>query len=314
VRSLGKASKRLALLVSRPVVHAESISLNRLYLVGLLTVSKSSFLVSITRRQQVAQIQGKPIYVVTEVAVTPLGSKAEAESSISHTQTSLQKKAVDGHETEESDSDEDSADISWAISDDVEDDDEAVASVTAALASPTGSEHKRSSSIAEDVLTRKGGYGRFASKWFSKRGWTVDQRRNLGMSIQEHDNLTSKSTSEVGQKSEPSATAIPNPNPVEDAKEQKEIEVTQNLLPKLLRTTQILFGTSKSFYFSYDYDVTRSLSNRRTTSSELPLYTEVDPLFFWNKFLLRKFIDAGQTSLVLPLMVRPIPIVKSYFV
>ena len=39
--------------------------------------------------------------------------------------------------------------------------------------------HRRTS-IAEDVIDKKGVYGRFADKWFSKRGWNVEKRRALG--------------------------------------------------------------------------------------------------------------------------------------
>lgn len=273
-------------------------------IIGLLTVAKSSFLISITRRQQVAQIQGKPIYVITDVALTPLSSRQEAESSISHTQRSLQKKAVDGHATDDSDTEGDEADLSAAISDDV--DDEEPSNVVLSGLSDTShkpGEHKRTSSVAEDVLTRKGSYGRFASKWFSKKGWTVDQRRNLGMSVPENESVATKSASvETKREVESSTKASLVAAGLQEQREQKDGDVAQSLLPKLLRTTQILFGTSRSFFFSYDYDITRSFSNRRVTTSELPLHTEVDPLFFWNRHIIQPFVDAGQIPFVLPLM------------
>jgi hypothetical protein len=124
--------------------------------------------------------------MITEVALTPLASRNEAESSIAHTQTGLQKTTVNGHGSDDSDTDGEEGEFPTAVSDDVEDDEHAAA-MTAGTASPGG--HNRTSSVAEDVLTRKGGYGRFASKWFSKRGWTVDQRKNLGMSIPENENV-----------------------------------------------------------------------------------------------------------------------------
>ncbi len=55
---------------------------------------------------------------------------------------------------------------------------------------------------------------------------------------------------------------------------------TYSLLPKLLRTTRILLA-SKSFFFSYEYDITRRLGsqgNQSMKGSELPLYKTVDPL------------------------------------
>ncbi|RDW62818.1 hypothetical protein BP5796_11120 [Coleophoma crateriformis] len=273
-------------------------------IVGLLTVSKSSFLVSITRRQQIAQIQGKPIYVITEVALTPLASRAEAELSISRTSASLLRRTIDGTSSDDSDSSDDEGGLSAGASDDVDDDDDHVNSGAAGSASPSKEQgsghHKRSTSVAEDVITRKGSYGRFAQKWFSKKGWTVDQRRNLGMSVTESGADTPTPPTEAPTPSqEDSPVSEPS---LEDVKAQSASDVAEHMLPKLLRTTQILFGSSRSFFFSYDYDITRSFANRRTTGSELPLHKEVDPLFFWNRSLTQPFIDSGHVSLVLPLM------------
>jgi hypothetical protein len=268
---------------------------------GLLTLSKSSFLISITRRQQVAQIQGKPIYVITEVALTPLHSKAEAESAIARTKASLRKRKVDGHAMDENDTEDDEGELSAAVSDDVEDDHVETPSKDGPL-SPT--EHKRTSSVAEDVMARKGGYGRFAQNWFSKKGWTVGQRRNLGMSVSEPETGREPEPETTGSMSAANTDSAPTEEPVPaalDVDKAKERNITKSLLPKLLRTTEILFG-SRNFFFSYDYDITRSFANRSTTSSELPLYTEVDPLFFWNRNLIQPFINAGQAPLILPLL------------
>lgn len=272
-------------------------------LAGLLTVSKSSFLISITRRKQVAQIQGQPIYVVTEIALTPLSSKAAAESSILQTQRSLQRRSVED-DTNGSDTDSDEEAISTAPSGDIDDEDIHLAPGTP-LSSQSGQslgEHKRTSSVAEDVIAKKGDYGRFAQKWFSKKGWTANQRRNLGMSLPEGDEALKSPAGERDQSGSTSGQRSPVPKAPEIVEEaQSTSDVASTLLPKLLRTTKILFGSSQSLYFSYDYDITRSFANRRTTSSELPLYTEVDPLYFWNRNVIRPFIEAGQTALVLPL-------------
>jgi hypothetical protein len=269
-------------------------------------VSTASYLISITRRQQVAQIHGKPIYAITEVALTPLSSQKEAENAITITHAGLQKRTVDGNAMDDSDSDSDEGEFSAAVSDDVEDEEDHTAALIDATLQVATKEPQRdrASSVAEDVMTRKGGYGMFAQKWFSKKGWTAGQRRNLGMST---DSTGSESKSPV----EGSAMEEPqqlNPEPVkasqfDGTKEQTERDVAGTLLPKLLRTAQILFGSSRSFFFSYDYDITRSLGNSKATiSSEIPLYKEVDPLFFWNRSIIHPFIDAGQSSFVLPLL------------
>lgn len=264
-----------------------------------MTVSKSSFLISITRREQVAQIHGKPIYVITEVTLTPLASRLEAESSITKTQAVFQRRAAGEHGMDESDTEGDEGEFSTAVSDDVDDDE--IPPSAADMAS-TSSGHQRTSSVAEDVMKKKGSYGRFAQKWFSRKGWAVDQRR-LGMTGSES---SIASTGNETAKSETSAQDMLSSDLVKNndttIRDQKVSDVAANLLPKLLRTTQILFGSSRSFFFSYDYDITRSLMNGRPANNELPLHTQVDPMFFWNRHIIQPFIDAGQTSLVIPLM------------
>jgi hypothetical protein len=238
---------------------------------------------------------------VTEVALTPLASKADAEASIASTHTDLQRNIFDGdHDMEDSDTDEDSGEPTALDSDDVEDD------IHSAAPNPTSasSEHKRSSSIAEDVMTRKGGYGRFAHKWFSKKGWTDDQRRNLGMTGSQSsvDIVKDSDLDKVQVASQIEPDLMNGSGDASTVGDQEANDVAANLLPKLLRTTQILFGSSRSFYFSYDFDITRRLATRKPFNVELPLYTQVDPLYFWNRHVLQPFIDAGQTTMALPLM------------
>ncbi|QSZ33271.1 hypothetical protein DSL72_002859 [Monilinia vaccinii-corymbosi] len=242
-------------------------------IIGLLTVSKSSFLISITKREQVAQVQGKPIYVITGVALTPLASKAEADDSIGRTKAGLLQ-SNEGHSLGETDSEGEFS----ANNDEVEDE------------ANTANTEIPKTSVAEDVISKKGGYGRFAQKWFSKKGWAVDQKKNLGLSVSEGE-----SENEKPEKSE-------KPDQTTDIEKAENVDIAASMLPKLLRTSQVLFGASRSYYFSYDHDITRSLAGQRKTNSELPLHKEVDPLFFWNRHLLLPFIDAGQAPLALPIM------------
>jgi hypothetical protein len=243
--------------------------------------------------------------VVTEVALTPLSSKAAADSSISQTQRGLLNRSADDG-VNDSDTDSDEEDTTANLSGDIEDEviDQAPGTPLSSQSGHSGGEHKRTSSIAQDVIAKKGDYGRFATKWFSKKGWTVGQRRNLGMPAPEAVEAPQTPTSEAASNLEEAGkpTSIPEAPVNVKGDTPSERHVASTLLPKLLRTTKIMFGTSQSFYFSYDYDITRSLATRPTTSPELPLYTEVDPLFFWNRHVIQPFIDAGQSSFVLPLM------------
>ena len=255
----------------------------------MLTVSKSSFLITIVRRQQVAQIQGKAVYCITDVALTPLSSKTEAERSIANTKALLHRRDGD-LSMDESDTDGEEASIPTRISDDVEDDSLPPSSAL------TSQPHRRTTSVAEDVIARKGGYGRFAQKWFSKKGWTADQRRNLGMTSAE-SNVDSPDVQGPGDL-RAKAEDLPNT----DEHSGDSMDVVDSLLPKILRTTQILFGSSQSFFFSYDHDLTRSFANRSTSDIDGPLHTRVDPTFWWNRHIIQPFVDSGQSSLVLPLI------------
>jgi hypothetical protein len=242
--------------------------------------------------------------VITEVALTPLSSKADADSSISQTQRSLLKRSVEDG-ADNSDTDSDDEDIVVDLSGDIDDEviDAGPGTPLSSQSSQSLGEHKRTSSIAQDVIAKKGDYGRFAQKWFSRKGWTVGQRRNLGMSASEPSDTVQTPTSQSGPTGEEGAPpSIANTLGKVEEEKRPIRDIAGTLLPKLLRTTKIMFGTSQSFYFSYDYDITRSVATRKVTNSDLPLYTEVDPLFFWNRHVIQPFIDAGQTSFVLPLM------------
>ncbi|CAN8105922.1 unnamed protein product [Discula destructiva] len=289
-------------------------------IVGLITVSRFSYLVSITRRQQVAVIRGFPVYVITEVALTPCSSYNDASDSVSKTAVQLdniQNKAsgeTAGDDTDGTADDTDIEDAQSIKSDEVPTDNEEE------LASAV--EGKRTSgkgdSVVQDVMSRRGSYGRFAQRWFSKSGWQQESARNMGLSrsdeavnVLDKDKQQPTALSGAEAKEDPQAPAATSEDksapdaagvPVKDAKEQRM--VPPSLLPKLLRTTQILFGSSRSYFFSYDYDLTRSLARqpRGPVSGDESLHRKVDPLFFWNQNVLQPFIDAGMDGLVLPLV------------
>lgn len=289
--------------------------------VGLFTVSRLSYLITITGRKQVAQIRGHPVYVVTDVAVTPCTTQADAEAAVRHTSIQLRRAAAssrdrsatrgleDGSAT---DTDTDEGDAVSLLGndadvDEVQSDHESVSGKAPAdedkgdggdhdaAAKTSGRATAGRSSIAEDVIRRKGSYGRFAQRWFSRRGWVQDQQRNMGLS----------DTHQAARKQEEEDKKLSSTVVAETSGEGVATSVSagESLLPKLLRTAHIWFGASRSFYFSYDVDITRNLGNRGlAVAGETPLYRTVDPLFFWNRHLLKPFSAAGQTALLLPLM------------
>ncbi|KAL9118444.1 MAG: hypothetical protein Q9187_005009 [Circinaria calcarea] len=267
--------------------------------VGILTVGPSSYLISISSRKQAAVIFGKPVYVITDVALIPLSSQSDATTIIEQTKAALKKGQSAAHKGDEVAGNHTSDDEEYhAVHTNTAEDDDPTVPVTPD--SRDGQPHEgqeakeADSSVAVDVIGRQGQYGRFAERWFSRKGWAVDKRRNLGLST---DVAGKEPTTNLDQP-EPAKSKGEIEKQVGD--EQLEISKTADLLPKLLRTTKMLLS-SESFFFSYEYDITRRLGDH-TTVADIPLYKAVDPLFFWNRHLASQFIAANQHSFVLPLM------------
>ena len=153
------------------------------------------------------------------------------------------------------------------------------------------------SKVAEDVIGRKGQYGRFTERWFSSKGWSTEKRRAQGMST-DHDgkprlNSVQEDVGNESLKSEASNKSVQSDVLHPDA--------PSTLMPRLLRTARTLLE-SRSFFFAYEYDITRRTGTQNESYSNLPLHKSVDPTFFWNRHLLSFLIEDGHHSLVLPLM------------
>lgn len=253
---------------------------------GLLTVSSTSYLISISGRQQVAQVWGKPIYVITEVAFIPLSSQSDADNAFAQTKASLSKHSGHDNKVGFSDTSDDE-------DDDVFEDDDPTRPTTPErpLASKPGtplSAGKRSTSVAEDVIEKKGQYGRFADRWFSKKGWSIEKRRRQGMSTADDSESLHELPLQTGDpntvpdagsgtRGGVGAASSPVRQKVDDAGHEATGDVVASMLPKLIKTTKMMLG-SRSFYFSYDYDITRRLGDQDDRLSDMSLHERVDPL------------------------------------
>lgn len=252
---------------------------------GLLSLASSSYLVAISKREQVAQIRGKPIYVITNVALIPLASQTEAQHAIQHAKTTLKSNKPESLDTS------DDEDDSTSTVDDEHDDNASVEMPDEPLQVPKGSVNKATTVVA-DVIKNKGQYGRFAQRWFSKGGWKSDGIRKQGMSASEDDlTMEQKKQAEdslpADKKDE--VESAPVDTQAQSAPSNEEQPTTEptpvapgdttlaTLIPRILKTTNLYF-TSRSFYFSYDYDLSRSLSRQESTSASVPLYKRFDPL------------------------------------
>ena len=261
--------------------------------IGLLNIASVSYLISISRREQVAQIRGLPIYTITAVTLIPLSSQFDAKNAIIQAKESLKKEASgQGGAIDDSDTSDDE-DVQPENVDTEDDEPESAlsASPTDPASIPLPADKDINTSVAEDVIGKKGQYGRFAERWFSKKGWSTEKRWTQGMSTDAIGKCQVEGDATDPEKPDqsPSYTSAisqgvsgllgSRKESIEqrsDSKVSNTHNVAATLLPKLLRTTKMLFG-SRSFFFSYDYDLTRGIGSQEAKSTEIPMHKIVDP-------------------------------------
>ena len=256
---------------------------------GLLKVATSSFLITICGREQVAQVRGKPIYKITDVALVPLASQSEADAVVTSTREHLHRHSKARHVDD--DTDTESEDEAPSVTDSlVEDGAHTPTEVKDPLTGQKGPAD-RHTSVAEDVIQKKGVYGRFANKWFSRKGWSTDSRRTQGLSSEE-DLVARKtptnvdSTGPTEEEGAPPSDKLPSdkkstpdtvkPEDIPKALEGEKDATTVALLPRVLQTTKMYFS-SGNFFFSYDYDLSHGVATQ-TQNTNIPLFKQYDPL------------------------------------
>lgn len=250
----------------------------------MLSIASYSYLISITQRKEVAQICGKPIYAITNVAIIPLSSQADASRAI------LQAQRTSRQAEDESDQSSTEDDLSAG---DADSGDEGILNSPAVnFDSQEEPEHGR---VAQNVIGNTGRNSRFMLNWFSRR-------KPLGPLAAAPPQRTSVSVSEADI-SEIEETRAGSPEGSKqplaaDSDIQAEAEVTPvikeaieiadaqphappskalELMPKLLRYTKLLFA-SNNFFFSYDYDLTRQYCSQDPKAVQLPLHVHADRL------------------------------------
>lgn len=295
---------------------------------GLLDLGTSSHLIAITKREQVAQIRGQPVYALREVTLIPLDSQAEAQKAVANAQKSLKQDPqaafhADDDATEESDVGEDAETSTLGGGDEGGQEPAEVA----ALEPPKGGVVKRGSTFVKNVVQDRGKYGRFAEKWFSKGGgWKSNGRRKQELSTQEDLGQALETDRGVVGQVDKKEQLSAEPHPAEESEQKNEIpkqsqeqSVMKSLTPRILRSAKLYFSTS-GFFFSYDHDISGTLMQRSHETSSLPLWKRFDSTvsshdsekrfgydaklvqYFWNRHLINSFIAAGRNELVLPLL------------
>jgi hypothetical protein len=235
----------------------------------------------------VAQIRGRPVFKITDVALIPLSSQADADRAIAAARAHAQRHSnAQAAGLGDTDSDDDDDDDAPSVTDSLIEESATTASEAKDAVTGQKSAGPRETSVAADVMQRKGVYGRFADKWFSRKGWSADSRRTQGLSCEENRAATAPqnvdSTLGEEQPAAPSAAdALPSdlhvqPEAIPKALAGQKDANTVALLPKVLQTTRMYFA-SGNFFFSYDYDLSHSIGSLQPNSS-LPLFKQFDPL------------------------------------
>lgn len=232
-----------------------------------------------------AQIFGKPIYVVSDVALLPLTSQDAANDAI--------KAALEAHGSSENPSD---SDLSDSEDEDTQHDAPTmVASTPAGDMGPLQSRNASSTSIAEIVATRNVPFGRFASQWLSRQRWG-SRRSQSGdedsapieerPAVKANETTPKENAAEAplgGQSNNAQWTAASPPSL------DTSFTSTNTLIPRILRTTRLLF-TSNSYFFSYDFDLTRRLDKRGQDIFSLDV-SRLDPVVCFSLTLKMQITD-----------------------
>lgn len=250
--------------------------------------------------------------MITHVAAIPLIAQAEAEIAIQQAATLLTNSSTPA----QSDGDDDKKDMltrettlsveEEALDEDAEDDSSAGLEGTwldekvsegwrSQIGAGKATNERRNSEpgIVEDVITRKGLYGRFAERWFSSRGLGLGQRPNTHANMPQtlelpetgHQRSSSAATAspclDINEEvlKEASLTESRTIRKVKDVLEGKEAsdeDLVKAMLPKVAETMRLLL-TSRTFFFSYDFNLTTSLASQDECLSDVPLYRSADP-------------------------------------
>ena len=216
---------------------------------------------------------------MTDIAVLPLSAQEEATQTIvaaAATAAASSRRSSDGST--------DASDLSDSDADDEpplqspEDDDPPSPSKDR----PLQRQGSSSTSVAEDVIARRGQYGRFAAEWFSKQGWGTGRVSGADdTSSDRRERAGGREPIVVHGEDEPQDSGS---EPANASEQSRHLEATEpspdgfikSALPRILRSTKLIL-TSRSFFFSYDFDLTRRFALLKG-SSPAPSKEGLDPL------------------------------------
>lgn len=248
------------------------------------------------------------------MSVIPLSSQAEASKAISQSQVGVKEDNDEADDNSAINSSDGELDHPISEHDDLEP--KTPSSPEVEVYQPPTERARSRSTVAEDVFEKRGQYGRFASRWFSKMGWSRQEARSEGMSVERpYDSPEGGSTRKrKARNSEDSYMGdvmeldefppcgrklASDPSPKREKRSSTEEATparTHELMPKLLQYTKMMFS-SRNFYYSYDYDITRKFGISNNQAPQLPLHKLSDPLVLLPPLLIVPFSSPPRLSL-----------------
>lgn len=157
---------------------------------------------------------------------------------------------------------------------------------------PFQGKNDSNTSVAQDVATGNVSFGRFATQWLSRQRWPASNAHSDSSSKEAND-PNRNTTAEISI--EPEESAPDNqPGEIESAARSLERDkqavgvATMGLLSRILRTTKMVF-TSRSYFFSYDIDLTRRFEKLGRIDQPLNL-RDLDPLVSSTCFLMGELL------------------------
>ncbi|KAK5078185.1 hypothetical protein LTR64_003410 [Lithohypha guttulata] len=261
---------------------------------GFIDIANLTYLIAITKRQEVAKIFGKPVYLVTDVAVLPLSSQQDAEQAI--------KALTDSSENISDDSDSDASDGVERTSNRASLEGSSTTPADDVRPQPSG--RTSTTKVAEDVATRNVSFGRFASQWFSRQNRSTstppfpqpDTASNEPKPAESDDNIVedveraAQSKDQAKEEDRAPLAKVSNVNAT----------ATLSLLPRILKTIKMIF-TSGSYFFSYDVDLTRRLQDLDSINQPLT-FSKLNSVYFWNRALGARLLESNFSNYLTPIL------------
>lgn len=271
---------------STPPHNQDVVRLDAHGLIGLLTIANLSYLIAITKREEVGRIFDKPIYRVADVVLLPLASFREASDAIRNMADATGQASDD---SDSSISDSEDTDVKRNKVTDI-------ASTPGDDNRPFQGQNSSSTSVAEDVARGNVSFGRFATQWLSRQRWPTAKAKAPPFNAEESEPDPVSKDDKVVKNLE----AAKAQKEAADKPQAQQASTTLALLPRMLRTTKFLF-CSGSYFFSYDIDLTRRFGNRDPIDQPLEL-RNIDSKYFWNKGLGTKFLETSNSDFLTPVI------------